>query len=228
MPFLLNPLEPMRGVEPRTSSLPRMRSNHLSYMGPTNLERETGFEPATPSLEGLCSSQLSYSRVVELLVSNGGEGRIRTSEGRSQQVYSLSRLTTSVPLRRPGPSVKKPAPTSTPTHSRPGRFVPYYVLALPVLCRVLAMSASSRSAPGGRGAGEGTRTSNLLITSQLLCQLSYASATFDCIRRFSVRQQSWRASSRLLRDPTDRAFPGHAPAEFQRCEAKERLPRQRH
>ncbi len=41
-----------------------MRSNHLSYMGSTNLERETGFEPATPSLEGLCSSQLSYSRVV--------------------------------------------------------------------------------------------------------------------------------------------------------------------
>ena len=219
----------MRGVEPRTSSLPRMRSNHLSYMGPTNLERETGFEPATPSLEGLCSSQLSYSRVVELLVSNGGEGRIRTSEGRSQQVYSLSRLTTSVPLRRPGPSVKKTQPLRAPPLTRgPGdssHTISWLCLSY---ARVLAMSASSRSAPGGRGAGEGTRTSNLLITSQLLCQLSYASATFDCIRRFSVRQQSWRASSRLLRDSTDRAFPGHAPAEFQRCEAKERLPRQRH
>ena len=58
----------MGGVEPPTSSLPRTRSNQLSYMGNrkplrlSSLERETGFEPATPSLEGLCSSQLSYSR----------------------------------------------------------------------------------------------------------------------------------------------------------------------
>lgn len=58
----------MGGVEPPTSSLPRMRSNHLSYMGRLRsdsdqaVERETGLEPATPSLEGLCSSQLSYSR----------------------------------------------------------------------------------------------------------------------------------------------------------------------
>ena len=60
--------EPKGGVEPPTSSLPRMRSNHLSYLGArlrdlsSSLERETGLEPATPSLEGLCSSQLSYSR----------------------------------------------------------------------------------------------------------------------------------------------------------------------
>ena len=58
----------MGGIEPPTSSLPRMHSNHLSYMGALRrssdqaLERETGLEPATPSLEGLCSSQLSYSR----------------------------------------------------------------------------------------------------------------------------------------------------------------------
>jgi hypothetical protein len=72
-------LEPTRGVEPRTSSLPRMRSNHLSYVGDpallrcfelripaicSELERETGLEPATPSLEGSRSSQLSYSRVI--------------------------------------------------------------------------------------------------------------------------------------------------------------------
>ena len=53
----------MGGVEPPTSSLPRMRSNLLSYMGQGPVERETGLEPATPSLEGLCSSQLSYSRL---------------------------------------------------------------------------------------------------------------------------------------------------------------------
>jgi hypothetical protein len=103
----------MGGVEPPTSSLPRMRSNHLSYMGTLRrnpdqaVERETGLEPATPSLEGLCSSQLSYSRpklfrvclrcAIDLL---GGEGRIRTSEGVSQRVYSPSQLTALVPLRR--------------------------------------------------------------------------------------------------------------------------------
>src|SRR5258706_8079411 len=43
-----------------------------------------------------------------------------------------------------------------------------------------------------RGAGEGTRTSNLLITNQLLYRLSYASASGDCIRRFRLCQQSSR------------------------------------
>src|SRR5258706_3400222 len=112
----------MGGVEPPTSSLPRMRSNHLSYMGalrrgfPRGLERETGLEPATPSLEGLCSSQLSYSRpklfcvcfrhanrllvLCPLMDGFGGEGRIRTSEGVSQRVYSPSHLAALVPLRR--------------------------------------------------------------------------------------------------------------------------------
>jgi hypothetical protein len=48
---------------------------------------------------------------------------------------------------------------------------------------VKAMPADLQSAPFGQlgnssksfyGAGDGTRTRNLLITSQLLCQLSYA------------------------------------------------------
>ena len=101
----------MGGAEPPTSSLPRMRSNHLSYMGALRsnfhqaVERETGLEPATPSLEGLCSSQLSYYRPKLFCVYLrhrtrflGGEGRIRTSEGVSQRVYSPSQLTALVPL----------------------------------------------------------------------------------------------------------------------------------
>src|SRR4026209_1263889 len=54
-------MEPMSGLEPETSSLPRPRSANLATWArpiavssePTwRLERETGFEPATPSLEG--------------------------------------------------------------------------------------------------------------------------------------------------------------------------------
>ncbi len=46
--------EPTTRLELVTSSLPRTRSYHLSYVG-TTLERETGLEPATNSLEG-CDS----------------------------------------------------------------------------------------------------------------------------------------------------------------------------
>ena len=62
-----------------TSSLPRTRSYHLSYVGIT-LERETGLEPATNSLEGCDSTTelLPPSRLA--VMKTGGEGRIRTSE----------------------------------------------------------------------------------------------------------------------------------------------------
>ena len=45
---------------------------------------------------------------------------------------------------------------------------------------------------GGRGAGEGNRTPNLLITNQLLCQLSYASGARD---RVSLRRPAWFGNS---------------------------------
>jgi hypothetical protein len=38
------------------------------------------------------------------------------------------------------------------------------------------------------GAGDGTRTRNLLITSQLLCQLSYASANLPYSARLRLGQ----------------------------------------
>jgi hypothetical protein len=84
---------------------------------------------------------------------NGGEGRIRTSEGVAGRftvcsLWPLGNLTKFVSIK-----------AARPLMHEPGR------------------SASLR--PCGpvqtNGAGDGTRTRNLLITNQLLCQLSYAS-----------------------------------------------------
>ena len=47
------PFELMAGVEPATSSLPRMRSTtELLQHFLIVIERKTGLKPATPSLEG--------------------------------------------------------------------------------------------------------------------------------------------------------------------------------
>ena len=54
-----------------------------------------------------------------------------------------------------------------------------------------SVTADLQSAPFGHsgtypyevcGAGDGTRTRNLLITNQLLCQLSYASTKLVCVQ----------------------------------------------
>ena len=195
----------------------------------------------------------------------GGEGRIRTSEGKSQQIYSLPRLTASVPLHMPtrvgnaaqthesvgspaparsapveggaagpvaslrcrlasallrargtapgcpvlrldlrpglrlgprqptGPAPAAPValPTRNPDARRPElrtiRFaVPHARRPAPGPRRRSAGQPSSRPDPPGApasreaprpppGAGEGTRTLNLLITNQPLYPLSYAS-----------------------------------------------------
>ncbi len=96
------------------------------------VERETGFEPATPSLEGSCSSQLSYSRprnpihlVAKSTPTHGiarslpwWRGEDSNLRRLSQQIYSLPRLTASVPLRfRPTgneKSVTLPLPPASP------------------------------------------------------------------------------------------------------------------
>ena len=49
-------------------------------------------------------------------------------------------------------------------------------------CASVTFRCSERLCPGP-GAGDGTRTRNLLITNQLLCQLSYASRKRDKIIR---------------------------------------------
>ena len=52
------------------------------------------------------------------------------------------------------------------------------------ICTVVSFRFSERLFPGP-GAGDGTRTRNLLITNQLLCQLSYASQ--KAIERYMMR-----------------------------------------
>ena len=73
-----------------------------------------------------------------------GQGRIRTFEGMSRQIYSLMRLTASLPARE--------------------------------LCARLRLKFSNRHRTTSFSwAGYRTRTDDLLITNQLLYQLSYAS-----------------------------------------------------
>ena len=123
----------MGGVEPPTSSLPRTRSNHLSYMGTdaspclSSLERETGLEPATPSLEGLCSSQLSYSRrnlSVYVAWWRGEDSNLRRLMPTGLQPVPVDRFGTS-PGKKPRAisssaftRAKSPDTPSTPVHSR--------------------------------------------------------------------------------------------------------------
>ena len=81
-----------------------------------------------------------------------GGGRIRTFEGVSRQIYSLLPLATWVPhlkiapAKLPNPEKNQPSETRSKAHTR------------------------SRSRADGRN-----RTGNLLITNQLLRQLSYVS-----------------------------------------------------
>src|SRR6266704_1075882 len=85
----------------------------------------------------------------------GGGRRIRTSEVVRRQIYSLFPLATRESLQ--GRSVSA-SPKSI------------CCLVSGAFCRAAQFIAY--------GAGDGTRTRNLLITSQLLCQLSYASAKY--------------------------------------------------
>ena len=85
----------MMGFEPMTSSLPRKCSApELHWLENHNIKK-AGNETRTrdPQLGRLMLYQLSYSRNLYVC----GEGRIRTYEGISQQIYSLPRLTASVP-----------------------------------------------------------------------------------------------------------------------------------
>ncbi len=123
----------MAGVEPATSSLPRKRSNRLSYISFCQSgRRESNPRPSAWKADALPTELLppvtthrsakttSKSTLwsgrresnprpsaweadalpTELLpLSHRGWGRIRTSEGMCQQIYSLPRLTASVPTQ---------------------------------------------------------------------------------------------------------------------------------
>ena len=63
-----------------TSSLPRTRSYHLSYVGIT-LERETGLEPATNSLEGCDSTTELLPPLAITMWWREEDSNLRSSQG---------------------------------------------------------------------------------------------------------------------------------------------------
>ena len=147
-----------------TSSLPRkcstteLRGRRKLIRLTKKVERETGLEPATLSLEGWRSSQLSYSRKFNQPQIQDGEGRIRTSEGWADRftvcsLWPLGNLPGILGKTR----LSKAGQTSNLILQRraPESFLNQLVKT---------------------GAGKGTRTPDLLITNQLLYQLSYASS----------------------------------------------------
>ena len=99
--------------------------------------------------------QLSYARALPARPSGGG--RIRTFVGRSRQIYSL------LPLTARAPHQLRLVALRSPTDNAPR------VMSRGVSC------ASCDLHSGNVRADEGTRTLNLLITNQLLYQLSYVS-----------------------------------------------------
>ena len=116
------------------------------------MERETGFEPATNSLEGCDSTPELLPPIPDPLI--GGEWRIRTSVGQ-------------------GPADLQSAAFDRSANS------PLWLRVASCQLRVATRSPARNSQLGTRnstGAGDGTRTRDLLITNQLLYQLSYASA----------------------------------------------------
>ena len=114
--------------------------------------RPTAWKAVTLPTELL--PQLSYSRndpqftthtrllTIGVIPSEVGRGGFEPPKVRDRQIYSLLRLTASLPARRDSHETQHLRRARTPICSR---------------------------------AGDGTRTRNLLITNQLLYQLSYAS-----------------------------------------------------
>ena len=151
---------------PRKCSTPELRGHLIQTGNPTTratpirVERETGLEPATLSLEGWRSSQLSYSRIA-LKKWGGKDSNLRRL---SRQIYSLFPLTTREPPRTKWRIVEKNSSATRrqyPKNSHPQE-------------AQHPLRTSFQHASLG-GAGKGTRTPDLLITNQLLYQLSYAS-----------------------------------------------------
>ncbi len=149
----------MIGAEPTTSPLPRVCSTtelhghgglpwkNLICFRQKKLERETRVELATPCLEGRYSSQLSYPRPTQTFATKYLNG----GQGRIRTFVDRSQQIYSLP----------PLATRAPTHFKNVMY--------------LASVHSQISPKDENGAGNGTRTRNLLITNQLLYQLSYAS-----------------------------------------------------
>jgi hypothetical protein len=148
------------GAEPTTSPLPRVCSTtelHGLILNPEKyMERETSLELATLCLEGRYSSQLSYSRP--------NFCDYAPVKPASYVISSFHRVD------------KKLNGGQGRVRTFEGRSQQIYSLS-PLATRAPAhlLYISFDTYSQKLGAGNGTRTRNLLITNQLLYQLSYAS-----------------------------------------------------
>ena len=139
-----------------------------SRFAPTpRTERETGLEPATPSLEGWRSTRLSYSRLVPWCA--------QSSPVRERVCYHPTRR---APSRRGGRSASinqhhRLGPGNN-SHSGEWRIRTSVGISRQIYS-LLPLAARATLPLVQIRAGERTRTSDLLITNQLLSQLSYAS-----------------------------------------------------
>ena len=113
------------------------------------MARQQGFEPRAHGLEGRCSIQLSYWRT--FFITGAGEGNRTLATGLEGQ-GSTTELHPPIKMVVGG-GFEPPKQLATDLQS-----APFGHLGTP---------------PDINGASDGTRTRNLLITSQLLFQLSY-------------------------------------------------------
>jgi hypothetical protein len=113
----------------------------------------------------------------------GGQGRVRTSVGHmGRQIYSLLLLTAQPPVRIPKTKAAQRPFASERLHLPADRLPDRHAAAPALPHQQLQFypepgrtHALSRSVAPSRGAGEGIRTPDPLITNQMLYQLSYAS-----------------------------------------------------
>jgi hypothetical protein len=154
-----NIMEPMAGAEPATSPLPRVCSTTELHGLPQTLkflERETGLEPATLCLEGRYSSQLSYSRLGPFSATKNPRTPAESEDHKTlMKNGGQGRIRTFVGVSQQIYSLS-PLATRAPVRNWLYR------------TRNTQLSKFFKKA----GAGYGTRTRNLLITNQLLYQLS--------------------------------------------------------
>ena len=163
-----------------------------SRFAPTpRTERETGLEPATPSLEGWRSTRLSYSRLVPWCA--------QSSPVRERVCYhpsrrSPSRCEEAVCASHAGDSLGEQSPSGEwRIRTSVGISRQIYSL-LPLAARATLPLIQTR-------AGARIRTADLLITNQLLSQLSYASplATLTKSDRCGSAQRNARGRGLLCR-----------------------------
>jgi hypothetical protein len=87
--------EPMMGIEPMTSSLPRKRSTPELHRLEKSGKRDSNPRPSAWKADALPTELFPHHPTLLIIPDYqklSGERRIRTSEGINQQIYSLPQL----------------------------------------------------------------------------------------------------------------------------------------